>query len=107
MSEDYGASIHDHGPHQHAHVAPTTQQMRTVGQRRRDAEEKLEHHLQEARHKEHHDETSEPGAGPEGRPVDSQDVAAIQDDDTLTAADRVDLIANQAVADDQGSPGNS
>ncbi|MDQ0680463.1 hypothetical protein QFZ30_003845 [Arthrobacter pascens] len=31
--------------------SPTTQQMRTVGQRRRDAEEKLEHHLEEARHK--------------------------------------------------------
>jgi hypothetical protein len=43
----------DHGPHQHAHAAPTTQQMRTVGQRRRDAEEKLEQHLQEARHKDH------------------------------------------------------
>ncbi|WP_331575056.1 hypothetical protein [Arthrobacter sp.] len=27
--------------------------MRTVGQRRRDAEEKLEQHLQEARHKDH------------------------------------------------------
>jgi hypothetical protein len=41
----------EHGPHLHAHAAPTTQQMRTVGQRRRDAEEKLEQHLQEARHK--------------------------------------------------------
>lgn len=41
----------EHGPHMHAHAAPTTQQMRTVGQRRRDAEEKLEQHLQEARHK--------------------------------------------------------
>ena len=40
----------------HAHAAPTTQQMRTIGQRRRDAEEKLEQHLQEARHKDpaHH-----------------------------------------------------
>ena len=102
MSEDNVASIHDHGPHQHAHVAPTTQQMRTVGQRRRDAEEKLEHHLQEARHKDdpHPDEVSEPGAGP----VDSQDVAAIQDDDNLTAADRVDLIANQVVTEDEASP---
>ncbi|MFC7847207.1 hypothetical protein ACFUTU_01880 [Arthrobacter sp. NPDC057388] len=43
----------DHGQHQHAHAAPTTQQMRTIGQRRRDAEEKLEQHLQEARHKDH------------------------------------------------------
>ncbi|PNH86192.1 hypothetical protein [Arthrobacter sp. AFG20] len=41
----------ENGPHLHAHAAPTTQQMRTVGQRRRDAEEKLEQHLQEARHK--------------------------------------------------------
>ena len=31
--------------------APTTGQMRTVGQRRRDSEEKLEKHQQEARHK--------------------------------------------------------
>lgn len=51
MSEKPDAA--DHGPHQHAHAAPTTQQIRTVGQRRRDAEEKLEQHLQEARHKEH------------------------------------------------------
>jgi hypothetical protein len=33
--------------------------MRTVGQRRRDAEEKLEHHLQEARHKGEHPEGEE------------------------------------------------
>ncbi|WP_354217213.1 MULTISPECIES: hypothetical protein [unclassified Arthrobacter] len=51
MSENSADSIQDHGPHQHAHAAPTTQQMRTVGQRRRDAEEKLEHHLDVARHK--------------------------------------------------------
>lgn len=31
--------------------APTTGQMRTVGQRRRDSEEKLEKHQHEARHK--------------------------------------------------------
>lgn len=30
---------------------PTTQQLRVVGRRRRDAEEKLEQHLQEARAK--------------------------------------------------------
>jgi hypothetical protein len=102
MNDDNVDGIQDHGPHQHAHVAPTTQQMRTVGQRRRDAEEKLEHHLQEARHKDepHAEEVSEPEAGP----VDSQDVAAIQDDDTLSAADRPDLIANQVVAEDQASP---
>jgi hypothetical protein len=33
--------------------------MRTVGQRRREAEEKLEHHLQEARHKGEHQEAHE------------------------------------------------
>lgn len=33
------------------HSAPITGQMRTVGQRRRDSEEKLEKHQQEARHK--------------------------------------------------------
>jgi hypothetical protein len=101
MSEDYVASIHDHGPHQHAHVAPTTQQMRTVGQRRRDAEEKLEHHLQEARHKDDlHHEASESGAGP----AESRDAAAIQHDDSLTAAGRVDPIANQAVAEGEAAP---
>ncbi|WP_104045780.1 hypothetical protein [Arthrobacter sp. ZGTC412] len=51
MSDISGGAARDLGPHQHAHAAPSTQQMRTVGQRRRDAEEKLEHHLQEARHK--------------------------------------------------------
>jgi len=40
------------GARQYAHGAsPSTQQIRTVGQRRREAEEKLEHHLEEARHK--------------------------------------------------------
>lgn len=34
-----------------SHDNPTTAQMRTVGQRRREAEEKLEHHLEDARHK--------------------------------------------------------
>ncbi|KRE63883.1 hypothetical protein ASG92_02915 [Arthrobacter sp. Soil736] len=33
------------------HSAPSTGQIRTVGQRRRDSEEKLEKHQQEARHK--------------------------------------------------------
>jgi hypothetical protein len=38
--------------------------MRTIGQRRRDAEEKLEHHLQEARHKHEHPEVEdEPEVG--------------------------------------------
>lgn len=57
MNNNNGESPADHRPHQHAHTAsPTTAQMRTVGQRRREAEEKLEHHLDEARHKEHHHE---------------------------------------------------
>jgi hypothetical protein len=68
MSDLSQGNPRDLGPHQHSHAAPTTQQMRTVGQRRRDAEEKLEHHLQEARHKaEHHEaedgtETADSGA---------------------------------------------
>lgn len=64
MSDISGGAARDLGPHQHAHAAPSTQQMRTVGQRRRDAEEKLEHHLQEARHKgEHQGIEDEAGAG--------------------------------------------
>jgi len=82
--------------------SPTTEQMRTVGQRRRDAEEKLERHLEEVRHKEdsHSVEASEQDAADVGA-VDSADVADIQNDDRLTAADRVDLIANQVVASDE------
>jgi hypothetical protein len=66
MSENRSENVPDHGPHQHAHAAPSTQQMRTVGQRRRDAEEKLEHHLEEARHKNDppDDEGSESDAKP-------------------------------------------
>jgi hypothetical protein len=64
LSDMSAGVARDVGPHQHAHAFPSTQQMRTVGQRRRDAEEKLEHHLQEARHKGEHDENEkdlEPG----------------------------------------------
>ncbi|GAT89064.1 MULTISPECIES: hypothetical protein [Paenarthrobacter] len=43
--------------------APTTQQMRTVGQRRREAERKLDLHLEEARHK---GEATEDGDHSEG-----------------------------------------
>ncbi|MEV7607142.1 hypothetical protein AB0N65_17040 [Paenarthrobacter sp. NPDC089322] len=32
-------------------VSPNTQQMRTIGQRRREAERKLDQHLEEAKHK--------------------------------------------------------
>jgi uncharacterized protein YfcZ (UPF0381/DUF406 family) len=34
------------------HENPTTQQMRIIGQRRAEAEEKLAHHLEQARHAE-------------------------------------------------------
>jgi hypothetical protein len=79
--------------------SPNTGQLRTVGQRRRDAEEKLERHLEEVRHKEDSQpvEQTEPDAGA----VESPDVADIQNDDRLTAADRVDLIANQVIASDE------
>jgi len=106
---DFPENSHDYGPHLHAHAAPTTQQIRTVGQRRRDAEEKLEHHLQEARHKDHHDEAAEHDEAPEhdgAETVESSDVAAIQDDEALTAADRVDLIANQVVPEGGESQSN-
>ena len=77
----------DHGPHQHAHAAPTTQQMRTVGQRRRDAEEKLEQHLQEARHKDHlHDGAPITQAVPLIEVPD----AASQDDGGLGTAGGID-----------------
>ena len=79
--------------------SPTTGQMRSVGQRRREAEEKLEHHLEEVRHREDHSRGQETKDDDEGA-IDSGDVADIQSDDRLTAADRVDLIANQALASD-------
>ena len=79
MSEKKEENPPEHGPHQHAHAAPSTQQMRTVGQRRRDAEEKLEHHLQEARHKDnpHNSEAAKQEGGGAG---DSRDAAAIRSD---------------------------
>lgn len=84
MSEIHDGPAYDHGPHRRAHTAPTTQQLRTVGQRRREAEEKLEHHLDEARHKNEHPHgtlrTPEREAVAEA-PVDGGDVAAIQNDD--------------------------
>jgi hypothetical protein len=73
------------GLHQHVHrTVPTPQQIRAVGQRRREAEEKLEHHLDEARHKDDDHHTTDPGpetgtAG--GEDVDGGDVAAIQNND--------------------------
>jgi hypothetical protein len=88
------------GLHQRAHgPVPTPQQIRAVGKRRREAEEKLEHHLDEARHK----DDDHPIAHPErvtAEDVDGGGVAAIQNDDRLTAADRVDLITNQVSEED-------
>ncbi len=73
-------------PQQHGDAAPTTQQMRTVGQRRRDAEQKLNQHLDEARH-----QNEQPGENPApdtgrafGGEVDAADIAAIQNDDSMT-----------------------
>lgn len=107
MTEKKPNNPPEHGHHLEGYAgSANTQQMRTVGQRRRDAEEKLEHHLEEARHKDHRhdDDAPKPESGNEESPrqehadaVDSPDVAAIQNDDKLTAADRVDLIANQVV----------
>jgi hypothetical protein len=87
MSNDPSGKQRDNGPHLHAHAAPTTQQIRTVGQRRREAEEKLEHHLAEARHKsESHKaaadldaRSAEPGAG------DADQVTAARDNDSPAA----------------------
>jgi hypothetical protein len=91
--------------------SPTTEQMRIVGRRRRDAEEKLEHHLEEARHKEGSRDGELPvkdNAGPvaadNGGAAETGDIADIQNDDRLTAADRMDLIANQALAGDDDGP---
>jgi hypothetical protein len=51
-SESSGNRLAEHGHDQDSHGGlPSTQQMRTVGRRRRDAEEKLERHLEEARQK--------------------------------------------------------
>jgi hypothetical protein len=82
--------------------SPTTGQMRSVGQRRREAEEKLEHHLEEVRHREDSSHGQKAKNDDDGA-IDGRDVAEIQNDDRLTAADRVDLIANQALASDAES----
>lgn len=90
------------GRYQRAHgAAPTPQQIRTVGQRRREAEEKLEHHLDEARDKDGHPQSTDPETGTAvSEDVDGGDVAAIRNDDRLTAADRVDLVANQVIPEE-------
>lgn len=82
----------------------TTEQMRTVGQRR-EAEVKLEHQLEEARHKDgtrdDHAVNEETGA------VNSHNVPAIQNDDRLTAADRADSVPNQLIASDNNDGARS
>ena len=70
MNDNPEASQMDDKPHQHAHAAPTTQQMRTVGQRRRDAEVKLEHHLDEARHKNEPHDSQDTAGDPVGGDAD-------------------------------------
>ncbi|MGY2746593.1 hypothetical protein ACVWZ8_003710 [Arthrobacter sp. UYCu723] len=45
-----GAGRARHSGHQVRRENLTTQQMRTIGKRRADAEEKLAHHLEQARH---------------------------------------------------------
>jgi hypothetical protein len=100
MSTKHDGAAPEHGRHQHAHTAPTTEQIRTIGQRRREAEEKLEHHLEEVRGKNAHrqipiQEQEKERTG-EGK-VDGRDVAAIQNDHRLTPADRVDTISNQVL----------
>jgi hypothetical protein len=78
----------DNGPHLHAHAAPTTQQMRTVGQRRRDAEEKLEHHLQEARHKDD-PQNDKPLTQSVSAAAEAENIG-VQEDGGLPAAEGVD-----------------
>ena len=100
MSDNHEPDPLDPEPQQPAPAAPATQQMRTVGQRRRDAEQKLEQHLDEARHRNEHPDSTDPEKDTrqaQDEDVDAAGIAAIQNDDQLTAADRVDLIANQAI----------
>lgn len=108
MSDQHSRDRQDPSLHQHGQSAPSTQPMRTVGQRRRESEEKLGSHLRDARQRnEHHQAAeSEGAAGNVGaEEVDAGDVAAIQNDDQLTPADRVDLIANQAIPETGNNEG--
>lgn len=88
MSNDASGKQRDNGPHLHAHAAPTTQQIRTVGQRRREAEEKLEHHLAEARQKSEAQKTAaDPDDGSvKGGAGDTDAVTAFRDNETPAAA---------------------
>jgi hypothetical protein len=69
MSEKKAAAPREHGRHQEDYAGtPTTQQLRIVGQRRRDAEEKLEHHLKKVQHKDDSTATALPEEPDDGRP---------------------------------------
>lgn len=102
MSEKNDESTQKHQDQAGYVGSPTTGQMRSVGQRRREAEEKLEHHLEEARHREDSSH-GQKAKNDDGGAIDGAGIADIQNDDRLTAADRVDLIANQALAGDAES----
>jgi hypothetical protein len=49
------------------------------------------------------DQMSDSQAEPD-QTIDAADAAAIQDDDSLTPADKVDLMANQVVPEDKPEP---
>lgn len=57
--DPYRTGVNDHA-WEREHRAPTAEQLRAIGHRRRDSELKLEQHLQEARHKKE-DETGASG----------------------------------------------
>jgi hypothetical protein len=48
--DPYRTGVNDHA-WEREHRVPTAEQLRAIGYRRRDAEAKLERHLQQARHK--------------------------------------------------------
>jgi len=100
MSDQHSKDRQDQSLHQHGQSAPSTQPMRTVGQRRRESEEKLGSHLREARQRIENRQAaeSEGAAGNFGaEEVDASDVATIQANDQVNAPDRIDLITNQAI----------
>lgn len=62
----YRTGVNDHA-WEREHRTPTTGQLRAIGHRRRDAEAKLEQHLQEASHK-NEDEQDVKGEDDSGQP---------------------------------------
>ncbi|WP_309076498.1 hypothetical protein [Paenarthrobacter sp.] len=69
-------------------------------------EDQPDHIPHEQRHKNDHNQDVGDNGTTTGKPggdeVDAADIAAIQDDERLTAADRMDLIANQAIPETGG-----